>query len=112
MRSILLTVILSTVFSSSVNANYIDGNLLKLMSVAPVTDHSHLQFVGYVVGVIDSNDQHKLCVNVPPNALTPVLDTVIDYLANNLDKLNAPGNDLVVEALLPKYSCASKTKIE
>lgn len=110
MRNILLTIILSTVFISSASANYIDGNLLKLMSVAPVTENAHLQFVGYVVGVIDSDKNNKLCVNVPPNALTPVLDAVIDYLANNPERLNASGSDLVVKALLPKYSCASSPK--
>jgi hypothetical protein len=110
MRKIFLPVILSAVFTSSVTANYIDGNLLKSMSVAPVTQNSHLQFVGYVIGVIDSNDQNILCVNALPNGLTPVLDEVINYLADNPKKLNAPGNQLVVEALLPKYSCASKAK--
>jgi len=80
------------------------------MSVAPVTENAHLQFVGYVVGVIDSNEQNNLCVDVPPNALTPVLDTVINYLANNPEKLNTSGSDLVVEALIPKYSCTSTPK--
>jgi len=110
MRKIFIPVILSAIFSSSVTANYIDGNLLKSMSVAPVTEYSHLQFVGYVIFVVDANDQNRLCVNAPPNALTPVLGAVIDYLADNPEKLNAPGNQLVVEALLPKYSCASNSK--
>ncbi|TWX67755.1 hypothetical protein ESZ36_10570 [Colwellia demingiae] len=105
MRKIFLTIISFTLFISSASASYIDGNLLKSMSVAPVTENSHLQFVGYVVGVIDSNEQDNLCVDVPPNALTPVLDTVINYLANNPEKLNASGSDLVVEALIKQYSC-------
>ena len=110
MRNLLLIIFLSTVCISSVNASYIDGHLLKSMSVAPVTENSHLQFVGYVVGVIDSNEQNNLCVNVPPNALTPVLDTVIDYLASHPEQLDAAGSDLVIKAFLPKYSCAPTTK--
>ena len=110
MRKIFSAIILSVILNFSVNANYIDGHLLKSMSVAPLNDNSHLQFVGYVIGVIDVNDQIILCVNVPSNALTPVLDEVIDYLADNPNKLDSPGNELVVNALLPSYSCASKTK--
>jgi len=110
MRSILLIILLSSAFISSVNASYIDGNLLKSMSVAPVTENAHLQFVGYVVGTIDSNMDNKLCVNVPPNELTPVLDEVIDYLANNPEQLDASGSDLVIKALLSKYSCALTNK--
>jgi hypothetical protein len=105
---VFLSIILSTLLITSVNANYIDGNLLKSMSVAPVTENAHLQFVGYVIGVIDANDQNTLCVNVPPNALTPVLDVVIDYLAAHPEKLKEPGNQLVIEALLPNYSCTTK----
>jgi len=107
MKRIFIFVILSVAFSFSVHANYIDGNLLKSMSVAPVTDNAHLQFVGYVIGVIDSDAQHSLCVNVAPNALIPVLEAVIDYLDSN-----PPGNKLVIEALLPKYSCSFKAKSE
>lgn len=110
MQKIFLTIISLSLFISSASASYIDGNLLKSMSVAPVTENAHLQFVGYVVGVIDSNEQNNLCVDVPPNALTPVLDTVIDYLANNLDELDSSASDLVVEALIKKYSCPLSPK--
>ena len=105
MRTTLISILLSIAFISSASASLIDGHLLKAMSVAPVTDNAHLQFVGYVVGVIDSNAQNNLCVNVPPNALTPVLDTVITYLSNNSEHLDSPGSYLVVQALVPKYSC-------
>lgn len=110
MRKTFSAIILSVVFSFSINANYIDGHLLKSMSVAPVTENSHLQFVGYVIGVIDANDQIMLCVNVPSNDLNPVLDAVIDYLADNPNKLDSPGHELVIKALIPKYTCVSKTK--
>ncbi|PKH87168.1 Rap1a/Tai family immunity protein [Colwellia sp. Bg11-28] len=110
MRNIFLTIISFSLFISSASASYIDGNLLKSMSVAPVSENAHLQFVGYVVGVIDSNKQNNLCVDVPPNELTPLLDTVINYLANNPEKLNASGSDLIVEALIPKYSCTFTPK--
>lgn len=105
MRTTLISILLSIVFISSARASFIDGHLLKVMSVAPVTDNAHLQFVGYVVGVIDSDEQNTLCVNVPANALTPVLDVVIKYLSNHPEQLDASASYLVVQALVPKYSC-------
>jgi len=105
MLTTLISILLLIVFISSARASFIDGHLLKAMSAAPVIDNAHLQFVGYVVGVIDSNEQNTLCVDVPANALTPVLDTVITYLSNNPEQLDASGNYLVVQALVPKYSC-------
>lgn len=105
MRTTLISILLSIAFISSASASFIDGHLLKAMSGAPVTDNAHLQFVGYVVGVIDADEQNTLCVNVPANALTPVLDTVIKYLSNHPEQLDSSGSYLVVQALVPKYSC-------
>jgi hypothetical protein len=107
MRSIFVAFI--CVLSFSAKAGYIDGNTLKAMSVAPVTDNSHLQFVGYVIGAIDSDEQKNICVDAPPRELTPVLDAVINYLATNPEKLNNSGSSLVVEALIPLYSCKKKS---
>jgi hypothetical protein len=67
-----------------------------------------LQYVGDVIGVIDSVEQQNICVNVPPNALTPVLELVQNYLAINPNRLDRSANSLVVSALLPKYGCKTQ----
>lgn len=105
MKNRLLLIVMFLSCFSTANAGYINGHVLKSMSIAPVTDNSHLQYVGYVVGVIDSDEQKKICVNVPPNALTPVLNSVKIYLADNPNELDLPGNRLVISALTSSYGC-------
>lgn len=107
MRNV-LSFIMMLLFVSKANAGYINGHVLKSMSIAPVTDNSHLQYVGYIIGVIDSDKQKTICVDAPPNALTPVLDSVKTYLADNPNKLDRSGSSLVVEALIPLYLCKDK----
>ena len=110
MRKVISIVLLFICSVSTASAGYINGHVLKSMSVAPVTENSHLQYVGYVIGVIDADEQQNVCVNEPPNALTPVLDAVRKYLANNPEKLNNSGNSLVISALISSYACKDKAK--
>ncbi|NQZ09071.1 MAG: hypothetical protein HRT35_18090 [Algicola sp.] len=105
MKTLLSAITLSSCFAFSANAGYINGSVLKSMSIAPVSESAHLQYVGYVIGVIDSDQQRTICVDVPGNALTPVLEAVKNYLAANPNKLNDSGNSLVIKALMPLYAC-------
>jgi hypothetical protein len=110
MKRVLTAIVSFICFISTASAGYIDGHVLKSMSEAPVTENSHLQYVGYIIGVIDSDEQKMICVNEPPNELTPVLEAVRNYLASNSSELERSGNSLVISALTPSYGCKSKSK--
>jgi len=96
-----MVLLLSTAYAQ---AGYLDGNFLKEMSNAPITENAHFQYVGYIAAVIDTDNSTKICVDYSAS-MQPILDTVQQYLSKHPDKLNGSAIGLVQSALELKFPC-------
>jgi hypothetical protein len=97
----ILILILSTGYA---HAGYIDGNFLKEMSNAPITENAHFQYVGYIAAVIDMDNATNICVDYSAS-MQPILDTVQQYLMNYSSDLNGSAVELIQSALKQNFPC-------
>jgi hypothetical protein len=97
----MMILILSTGY---VHAGYIDGNFLKEMSNAPITERAHFQYVGYIAAVIDMDNATNICVDYS-TSMQPILDTVQQYLINHSSKLNVSAVGLIQSSLKQSFPC-------
>jgi hypothetical protein len=98
---LIMVLLLST---ASAQAGYLDGNFLKKMSNAPITENSHFQYVGYIAAVIDMDNATKICVDYS-SSMQPILDTVQQYLINHPNNLNGSAIGFIQSALELKFPC-------
>ena len=104
-----LALLLSSLTTGHTQAGYLDGNFLKKMSNASITENSHFQYVGYIAAIIDMDDATNICVDYSAS-MQPILDSVQQYLIEHSDDLNESATGLIQVALKQKFPCKDEVK--
>lgn len=105
------------IFSMQSNAAYYNGErMLELIeaqdrsfagTAIPGDSAKGSVLLGYIAGVADFVGPSLLCLP-PETTLKQLYLMVSKHIKQHPEKLQAPGDSLIVEAIFPTYSCKAK----